>query len=233
MPTTALLGNRLLHRIPAAERRSVEARARDVELPFGTVLCEAGKRIRHVYFPHRGVISLSASSGDGPVVHVAHVSEEGMFGLPLATGEPTSPLHAVAHGDGSAARIDSHAFVVLLAECPALRHALLVYAHALMTQIAQSVICNTLHPVQARLARWLLSTADRLRTDSLWSKQETIAEVLGVLRPAVSKAASELHRLGLIEYARGSITIVDRAGLEEEACSCYGIIRKVVRSALH
>ncbi len=233
-PTLAqhLSVNRLLQRLPAIERRRFESRARHVDLLVGSVLCEAGKRMSHVYFPHRGVISLAAQAGAGEVVHLGHVGEEGMLGLHVASGASLSPMHAVVHGEGHAAQVDASGFAALLKRCPALRHALFVYSHGLMAQISQAVVCNTLHPVSARLARWLLTASDRLHSHTILATQEQVALTLGVLRLSVNQAATEFQNEGLISYRRGKINIESRPGLKERACACYGITDRIFREAL-
>ncbi|MDQ2736593.1 MAG: Crp/Fnr family transcriptional regulator [Pseudomonadota bacterium] len=224
--------NRLLQRLPATERRRVESRAKSVDLLVGSVLCKAGQRMSHVYFPHRGFISLAAEAEAGTLVHLGLVGEEGMLGLPVAVEASISPLHAVVHGQGQAARVDSSGFSALLKHCPVLRHALFVYSHGLMAQISQAVVCNTLHPVPARFARWLLTVSDRLHSHTILATQEHIAKTLGVLRLSVNQAAGAFQDEGLIGYRRGVIKIQSRPGLKAKACTCYGITDKIFRAAL-
>ena len=224
--------NRLLQRLPAAERRRFEARANHVKLLVGSVLCETGRQMSHVYFPHRGVISLAAEAAPGEIVHLGHVGEEGMLGLHIAAGASLSPMHAVVHGEGHAAQVDASGFSALLRRCPALRHALFVYSHGLMAQISQAVVCNTLHPVSSRLARWLLTASDRLHSHTIVATQEQVAATLGVMRLSVNQAATEFQDAGLISYRRGKIKIESRAGLRACACACYGITDRIFRDAL-
>ena len=224
--------NRLLHRLPAVERRRFEARAKHVDLLVGSVLSEAGKRTSHVYFPHRGVISLAAEAEPGEIVHLGHVGEEGMVGLHIAANAALSPMHAIVHGQGHAAQVDWLGFATLLKRCPVLRHTLFVYSHGLMAQISQAVVCNTLHPVSNRLARWLLTASDRLHSSTILATQEHVAATLGVLRLSVNQAATEFQDAGLISYSRGKIKIVSRSGLKGRACACYGITDRIFREAL-
>ena len=228
----SLAFNRLLQRLPAAERRRFEAQARDVALPSGFVLCEAGKRMSHVYFPHDGYIGLAAEAERREVVHLGVVGEEGMLGLFVAAGANAAPLHAVVHGEGHAARVDASGFAALLERCPSLQQSLLVYSHRLMAQIAQAVVCNTLHPVPSRLARWLLTSSDRLRSSTIIATQEHVASALGVLRLAVNQAAATFQDEGLISYRRGVIEIESRAGLKARACACYAINHRIFKEAL-
>ncbi len=224
--------NRLLQRLPATERRLVEARAKSVDLLVGSVICKVGQRMTHVYFPHRGVISLAAEAEPGALVHIGFVGEEGMLGLPVAVGASSSPLHAVVHGEGHAACVDCLVFAALLKRCPTLKQALFFYSHGLMAQISQAVVCNTLHPVSSRLARWLLTASDRLHSHTIVATQEQIATTLGVLRLSVNQAASELQDEGLIGYRRGVINIRRRAGLKAKACACYEITDRIFSAAL-
>ncbi len=156
-----------------------------------------------------------------------------MLGLPVAIGVASlSPMHAVVHGEGCAAQLDSSGFAALLKRCPMLRRSMFVYSHGLMAQISQTVVCNTLHPVSLRFARWLLTASDRLHSPTIEATQEHVAITLGVLRLSVSHAASEFQEAGLITYRRGNIRIESRAGLKARACACYGITDRIFREAL-
>ena len=199
---------------------------------MGSVLCESGKRMTHVYFPHRGFVALAAEAAPGEVVHLGHVGAEGMIGLAVAAGAVMSPMHAVVHGQGHAAQIDASGFAALLARCPALRHSIFVYSHGLMAQIAQMVVCNTLHPVSSRLARWLLTASDRRHSHTVEATQEHVAAALGVMRLAISQAATEFQDAGLISYRRGVIKIESRSGLKARTCACYDITDKIFRQAM-
>ena len=224
--------NRLLQRLPATERRRFELHANHVDLSAGSVLCEAGKRLSHVYFPHQGFIGLAAEAEPHEVVHLGVVGEEGMLGLFVAAGANAAPIHAVVHGEGRAARVDCSQFLTLLTRCPALQQSLLVYSHRLMAQIAQAVVCNTMHSVPSRLARWLLGASDRLRSSTVVATQEHVANTLGVLRLSVNQAATAFQEEGLISYRRGVIKIESRTGLMAKACACYGINDRIFREAL-
>lgn len=224
--------NRLLQRLPAVERKRFEARAQHVDLLVGSVLSVAGKRMSHVYFPHRGFISLAAEAGPEEIVHLGLIGEEGMLGLPVAAGASMSLMHAVVHGEGHAAQVEASGFLALLKRCPALQQSLLLYSHRLMAQISQAVVCNTLHPVSARLARWLLTASDRSHSHTIVATQEHVATTLGVLRLSVNQAATEFQDEGLISYRRGVIQIENRAGLRARACACYGINHRNFREAL-
>ena len=221
--------NHLLQGLPPAERRRLDAGTTQFAMRSGSVLCEPGRRARHVYFPHQGLIALTMPSG----IEVASIGQEGMFGLPVLPGRPLSPMRAVVHDAGGAARFEAQAFLVLLERCPALGRSLLRYANGLFCQLAQEVACRSHHPLQARLARLLLAIGDRRESDAFFSTQASLARTLGVLRAAVSGTASELQRLRLIAYRRGAIRILDRHRLSSEACACYDRADPVRRAVLH
>ncbi len=233
-PSTAqrLSVNRLLKHLPATERRRFELHASEIDLSHGSVLSEAGKRMSHVYFPHQGFIALAAEANRNEVVHLGVVGEEGMLGLFVAAGANSAPVHAVVHGEGRAAQVDCSQFLTLLKRCPALQQSLLTYSHRLMAQIAQAVVCNTLHPVPSRLARWLLMTSDRLHSNTIVATQEQLARTLGVLRLSINQAATTFQDEGIIRYQRGVIKITSRAGLKAHACACYGIHDRILQEAL-
>jgi CRP-like cAMP-binding protein len=162
---------------------------------------------------------------DGRGVEVATIGNEGMVGLPVFLGAESTPGQALAQVPGAALRMPAAVFRRAVPPGSPLHALLQRYTHALMVQMAQGVACNRLHPIAARAARWLLQTHDRVRTDAFPLTQEFLAEMLGTRRAAVSQAAGQLQRAGLITYTRGVITIRDRTRLEEAACACYGIIR--------
>ena len=155
-----------------------------------------------------------------------------MLGLSVAAGAVMSPVHAVVHGKGHAAQVDSPSFSTLLKRCPVLRHALLVHSYRLMAQISQAVVCNTLHSVSSRLARWMLTTSDRLHSQTIVATQEHMAMTLGVMRLSVGQAATEFQDEGLISYRRGVVKIESRPGLRARACVCYGITDRIFREAM-
>ena len=186
----------------------------------------------HVYFPHEGFIALAAVGEPDEVVHLGVVGEEGMLGLFVAAGAHAAPHHAVVRGEGRAAQVDSSGFSALLERCPTLQRSLVMYSHRLMNQIAQTVVCNTLHPVPSRLARWLLTASDRLQSDTIAVTQEHVATTLGVLRLAVNRAATDLQDEGLISYRRGVVKIESRAGLKAHACVCYRIHDRILKEPL-
>ena len=219
--------NHLIERLPRKERMRLLALCEPVELVFGQVVCEPGERTRHVYFPVGGFISLLAKiEGKDAALEVGMVGREGMLGVQIALGLRTSPLHALVQGPGSAWRMGTGDFRRQLTRSPALRDGLGLYACVVMQQLASSAACLRFHEIAPRLARWLLMSHDRAHADSFHVTQEFLASMLGVRRVGVTRAASELQRAELIEYRRGALTILDRAGLERASCSCYATDRR-------
>ena len=196
-----------------------------VTLAFGDVLYEPGARIPEVYFPGRSVVSLLTVVDDREALEVGLVGREGMVGIPLALGIHTSPVRALVQGAGSALQMSARRFRKAFGASPLLQHRLHRYAHELMAQITQTAACNRFHTVDARLARWLLMTRDRIRSGESRLTQEFLAHMLGVRRVGVTEAACKLQQRGLIDYSRGNIRILDHAGLERAACSRYKRVR--------
>ena len=219
--------NRLIELLPRADRLRLLAACEPVVLVLAEVLCEPGEPTRHVYFPIDGFISLVAQVDLHPGLEVGMVGREGMLGVQLALGVPTEPLRAVVQGAGSAWRIGSVAFRRELAVSAALQRGLGRYLHVLMTQLAGSAACLRFHQIGPRLARWLLMSQDRAHADRFHVTHEFLAYMLGVRRVGVTTAAGLLQRSGLIEYHRGELKVLDRAGLEAVACSCYATEQQI------
>jgi CRP-like cAMP-binding protein len=220
-PKLAPVRNRLLAALPAAERRRLLANQAPIDLVLSETLLEPGERIRHVYFPIEGFVSL-ITPGDGDAqLEVGLVGNEGVVGLSLLLGVNVAPLHALVQGGGSAWRLDAALFQHRLKSSPQLRRLLNLYLYVELAQLAQTAACTRFHVVEARLARWLLMTRDRSHSSEFRITQEFLARMLGVRRVGVTRAAGALKRHKLIRYVRGFLEISDGAGLEAAACRCY------------
>jgi len=217
----ALAENQLIALLPRPDRVSLLAACTSVHLERGAVLYEAGAPTRHVYFPNDCVISMVTTIEGEAGLEGGMVGREGMLGAQLALGVSAIPLHALVQGAGVARRIAAAPFRRELAVSRALRLSLQRYVYVLMAQLATSAACTRFHRVEPRLARWLLMTQDRAHSDTFHLTHEFLAHMLGVRRVGITGAACDLQRLGLIRYHRGDIVVLDRAGLEAAACSCY------------
>lgn len=224
--------NHLLASLPRKSYRDLLPGLAAVKLVFGDVLYENGDRIREVYFPGKSVVSLLTVVDGRNALEVGLVGPEGMVGIPLALGMPTSPVRALVQGAGDAMRMSTASFRKAYEANPPLRRELHRYTHALMAQITQTAACNRFHVVEARLARWLLMTRDRVRADELPMTQDTLARMLGVHRPTISVAAEALRERGLIAYKRGRIVIGDREGLVAASCEHYAEFRTAYEELL-
>ena len=225
-------GNRLLAALPPKDRQHFIAGCEEVVLALSDVLFEPGDRIRHVHFPTTGFISLVTPIDRTTRLEVGLVGNEGMAGTPLVLGVATSPLQALVQGAGSSLRMAATPFRSELGRSSALRQVLDHYLFVRMTQLAQSAGCTRFHLVEARLARWLLMTQDRARSDSFHVTHEFLALMLGVRRAGVTRAATSLQKLGLIRYSRGNVEILDRPGLKAASCACYRTDRETYRRVL-
>jgi CRP-like cAMP-binding protein len=216
--------NRILAALPSAEYDRVVSDLEPFALPINTVLYEANSPISHAYFPTSGCVSMVNVMDDG-AVEVGTIGFEGWAGLPLILGDNQMPTRAFVQLTGESFRMTAADFEKALDRNPTFARLLFRHSLALFNQAAQSVACNRLHTLEARCARWLLMTHDRMRLESFVLTHEFLSYMLGVHRPAVTLAAGGLQRAGLIRYTRGRVTVVDRAGLEEVSCACYEIIR--------
>jgi CRP-like cAMP-binding protein len=218
---TPPIANALLAALPRAEYRRVLALLEPVDLTFGEILHEQGEAVTHVYFPNDSLVSLLTLVDRHLALEVGLVGREGMVGVAYAMGIGATPFRALVQGSGTAMRMKAPAFRKELNASVALQREVHLYAHALMAQVAKTAACNRFHVVQERLARWLLMTRDRMRSDHFRLTHEFLANMLGVRRVGVTKAAHALRQRKLIVYSRGNIEIVDGHGLEAAACSCY------------
>lgn len=213
--------NRLLDVLPPRDRARVLDGCREVDLSFGQALANPGDRIRHVYFPTAGFVSILVPMGASQILEVALAGNEGLLGLPVALGVPFSPVRAMVQGDGNAWRMDAASFRRDLRDLPRLGACVGRYTHAVMSQLHRAAGCNRFHLVEQRVARWLLMTADRAHAATFHMTHEFLAFMLGVRRVGVTEAAGALQDRGLISYSRGRMTILDRPGLEAASCACY------------
>ncbi|MEX0739679.1 MAG: Crp/Fnr family transcriptional regulator [Pseudohongiella sp.] len=227
--STPLL-NRLLDVLSADVREQVLDECKLVNLKFGDVLCELGKKSAHVYFPLNCLVSLVIIIDDHAPFELAMISRDGMLGASEALGVGEAPQRAVVQGAGEAIQMPVQLFKDVLQEQAHFQSAVKRYLFELMTQINRTAGCSQFHRVNSRLARWLLLTNDRSGSRSFALTQQYLSEILGVQRSAVSIAASDMQNKQLISYTRGVITILDRAGLVAEACSCYDVIAGGTRS---
>ncbi|MEO6589003.1 MAG: Crp/Fnr family transcriptional regulator [Pyrinomonadaceae bacterium] len=226
MPETAKSNNQILAALPKKEYQRLLPDLQKFDLVYAKPIYETGERISHVYFPESGIVSLLSSVGEKALLEVGIVGSEGMIGLPVFAGYKTSNNRAIVQGEGSAMKMSAANF---LKECKfggALPTLLQHYTYFLLMQISQSAACNLYHPIEPRLARWLLMTRDRMHADEFRITQEFLSHMLGVRREAVSKAAANLQQQHLISYSRGNVSILNRADLEKAACQCYQIIKK-------
>ena len=208
-----------------AARQQMLSGLEPVELTYGQILYEPMGQIRHVYFPIDCLVSLLTAVDKDRTLEVGMVGNEGMVGMPMVLGIGISAVRALVQGSGTALRMTAARFRLEFKKNLPLQRALFRYTHLLMAQVSQTAACNRFHEAEARLARWLLMTSDRLHTDEFLLTHEFLAHMLGVRRVGVTKAASDLSRKQLIRYSRGNIQILDRKQLEAAACTCYRIVK--------
>lgn len=221
----APFANTMLAALPRKHCQRLLAGMEPVALNFGEVLYEPGERIQHVYFPNDSLVSLLTLVDTHLALEVGMVGHEGMLGLPLALGQDVSQVRALVQGGGTAMRMTAAHFAKEIQKCPQLQQEVNRYTFALMAQVTQTAACNRFHVVEARLARWLLMTRDRVRSEEFRLTHAFLGHMLGVRRVGVTKAARALQKAKLIRYSRGKIRILNSRGLEAASCSCYEIVK--------
>ena len=217
--------NRLLFTLPETDRKRIFPQLEEVTLPLGTVLYESGRSALHAYFPVDCVVSLFYVMENGASAEVAIVGNEGMVGIALFMGGETTPSRAVVQIAGSAHRMSGPSLKEEFNRGGKPQHLLLRYTQALLTQMAQTAVCNRHHSVEQQFCRLLLLALDRVPSNELPMTQELIAGMLGVRREGVTEAAGRLQAAGLIRNARGRITVLDRQRLQERSCECYAVVK--------
>ncbi len=218
--------NHLLAALPTEDYKRLLQHLELVPMPLGDVLYESGNELRHVYFPTTAIVSLLYVMLDGASAEIAVVGNEGIIGVALFMGGETMPNRAVVQSAGHAYRLKGQLLKNEFSRSGELQHLLLRYTQALLTQMAQTAVCNRHHSLDQQLCRWLLLSLDRLPSNELTMTQELIANMLGVRREGVTEAAGNLQRAGLIAYHRGKITVLNRVGLEARTCECYEVVKK-------
>ena len=219
--------NQLLAALPPKEYQRLQPDLEQVALNFGTILYQPGEVMPYVYFPNQGIVSLLSTVEERSPLEVGMVGSEGMVGIGIFLGVSTSLNRALVQGTGTAMKMKAAVLRREIKQQGALPDLLRRYTHSLLAQISQGAVCNHFHRVEERLARWLLMTQDRLRSDEFRLTQEFLSDMLGVRREGVVRAARVLQKEKLITYVRGQIQILNRAGLEAASCQCYELLRLV------
>jgi CRP-like cAMP-binding protein len=218
--------NHLLAALPDAERRHWLPQLERVEMPLGQVLYESGGTLSHVYFPTTAIVSLLYVMENGASAEIAVVGNEGIVGISLFMGGDSTSSRAVVQSAGLGLRLKAQTMKDDFNRAGPVLHLLLRYTQALITQMAQTAVCNRHHSLDQQLCRWLLLSLDRLQSSELVMTQELIANMLGVRREGVTEGALKLQQAGLIRYARGHISVLDRDGLQKRSCECYAVVKK-------
>ncbi len=218
--------NHLLAALPAEENTRILSHLELVPMPLGETVYEPGISMQDVYFPTTCIVSLLYVMEDGASAEIAVVGNEGIVGVSLFMGGESTTSRAVVQSAGHAFRLKGQLLKDEFFRAGPMQHLLLRYTQALLTQMAQTAVCNRHHSVDQQLCRWLLLSLDRLPSNELTMTQELIANMLGVRREGVTEAAGKLQRAGLIHYSRGHITVVDRPGLEVRVCECYQVVKR-------
>ena len=217
--------NRLLAALPEAELARWIPQLEPVEMPLGYVVYESGTTLKHVYFPTTAIVSLLYVMENGASAEIAVVGNDGLVGVSLFMGSGSTPSRGVVQSAGGGGRLKASALNEEFQRAGPVLHLLLRYTQALLTQMAQTAVCNRHHSLDQQLCRWLLLSLDRLHNNKIVMTQELIANMLGARREGVTEGAMKLQRAGLISYARGHITVLDRKGLEQRTCECYAVVK--------
>ena len=218
--------NHLLASLPEEHYERLLPHLEPVSMPLGEVVYESGIQMRHVFFPTTAIVSLLYVMEDGASAEIAIVGNEGIVGVSLFMGGESTPSRAAVQSAGEAYRLPGRILKAEFEHGGPLQHLLLRYTQALLTQMAQTAVCNRHHTLDQQFCRWLLLSIDRLPSDELVMTQELIANMLGVRREGVTEAAGNVQKAGLIKYHRGHITVIDRPGLEARVCECYAVVKK-------
>lgn len=225
-PSTTPYQNHLLAALSPETFSRLEADLERIELPLGKALYESGDTLRHVYFPADAIVSLLYVMENGASAEISVVGNEGLVGIAVFMGGESTPSRAIVQSAGHAYRLPGQRLKDEFNRHGELMMLMLRYTQALITQMAQTAVCNRHHSIDQQLCRWLLLSLDRLPGERLCMTQELIANMLGVRREGVTDAAGKLQRLGVIEYSRGQITVLDRPRLEQLSCECYAVVKK-------
>lgn len=218
--------NHLLAALHESTFERLRPRLKFVPLPLGKVIYEPGVEMRHVYFPTDSIVSLLYVMHDGASAEISVVGNEGVLGVSLFMGGESTPSRAVVQSEGGAFTLPRQVLRDEFNRHGELMELMLRYTQALITQMAQTAVCNRHHSVDQQLCRWLLMSLDRLSSNRLLMTQELIANMLGVRREGVTEAAGKLQKLGVIAYKRGKIEVLDRPKLESLACECYAVVKR-------
>ncbi len=218
--------NHLLAALPQSDFERLAPNLVPVWLSLGEALYESGSALRHVHFPVDSIVSLLYVMADGASAEIAVVGNDGVVGVSIFMGGETTPSRAVVQSGGRAYRLEGELLKSEFVRAGPMQHLLLRYTQALLTQMAQTAVCNRHHTLDQQLCRWLLLSLDRLPSNELAMTQELIANMLGVRREGVTESAGKLQQDGLIRYSRGHITVLDRAGIEARTCECYAVVKK-------
>lgn len=232
-PIPSLEQNYLLSSLPADVRERLKPHLQLITLPLGKCLYESGDEQKYVYFPTNSIISLVYVLFNGDSAEISVVGNEGMLGLPLFMGGGSTPNRAVVQSAGNAYQLSARLLKEEFKKHDQLHDLLLRYTQSLMTQMAQTAVCNRHHTIEQQLCRWILLSLDRIPSNVLTMTQELIADMLGVRREGVSVAAGKLQKLGVIEYHRGVVTVIKRAELEKLSCECYEVVKEECDRLLH